>query len=309
MLTRSALEGVYAALVTPVDGDGEVDRGAVHRLVGFLLGSGISGLVPVGGTGEYTALSPAARLAMVEATVEAAAGRVPVVAGVLSPGFSEAAAAGRDFRAAGADGLLLITPYYATPTQDGIRRFFEAFRQEVGLPLMLYDIPARTGVVTRPETVAGMADDGSIIGMKACNRDLDHFIRLMALVGDRIAVMSGEEPFFATEVAMGATGGILATVNMVPRLWSEIYAAAKVGDLGGALARQAELQPFLEAVFAETNPGPLKAAMSMVGPELADLNVGSALLPLMPPGEAIMARLSTVVPEVAARERAARGCG
>ena len=299
-LSKSALEGVYCALVTPFDMEGDVDRGAARRLVDFLLDAGVSGLVPVGGTGEYTALAPRARRAMVEATVEAASGRVPVVAGVLSPGFQEAMQAGLDFKAAGADGLLLITPFYATPSQAGIRAFFKSYAQAVELPLLLYEIPARTGVAVNPETVAAMADDGSIIGMKACNHDLGQFIRLMALVGDRIAVMSGEEPFFATQVAMGATGGILATANMVPRLWGEIYEAARQGNLRRALDRQDELQPFLAAVFGETNPGPLKAAMGMVG-----LEMGGAMLPLLPPSESTIARLEAIVPDIAARERAA----
>jgi 4-hydroxy-tetrahydrodipicolinate synthase len=303
-LTRGALEGVHCALVTPVDGDGNVDRSAAHGLVGFLLDAGIRGLVPVGGTGEYPALSPRARRTMVEATVEAASGRVPVVAGVLSPGFEEGAQAGRDFKAAGADGLLLITPYYTAPTQAGIRAFFRSYAEAVELPLLLYDMPSRTGVAASPDTVAAMVDDGSIVGMKVCNHDLSQFIRLMAQVGDRIAVMSGEEPLFATHVAMGATGGILATSNMVPCLWNEIYEAASRGELRRALAMQDELHPFLIAVFGETNPGPLKSAMSIV-----DLDMGDVMLPLLPPNESTVARLQTILPKITARERAARARG
>jgi len=237
---------------------------------------------------------------MVEATVEAADGRVPVVAGVLATGFQDAAQAGREFKAAGADGLLLITPYYTTPTQAGIRRYFAAYAEAVGLPLLLYDIPTRTGVAVSPETVAAMAEDGSILGMKACNRDFEQFLRIMTLAGDRIAVMSGEEPFFAAQVAVGATGGILATANLVPRLWNAIYEAARGGDIRGALRKQEELRPFIEDIFRETNPGPLKAAMAM-----ADLDMGRAMLPLLPPSQETIDRLRASVPDVLARERAA----
>ena len=230
-LSKSALAGVHCAMVTPVDAQGAVDRGAVRRLVDFLLAAGIDGLVPVGGTGEYPALSPRARREMVEATVDATAGRVPVVAGVLAPGFADALQAGRELKAAGADGLLLITPYYTPPTQAGIRAYFEAYRRAVELPLLLYEIPARTGIAVAAETIAAMAEDGSIIGMKSCNPDLGQFIRVLALAADRIAVLSGEEPFFATQAGMGAAGGILATANLVPRLWREIYALASRGDL------------------------------------------------------------------------------
>ena len=303
-LSKSALAGVSCALVTPVDAQGAVDRAAVRRLVDSLLAAGIDGLVPVGGTGEYPALSPLARREMVEATVAAAAGRVPVVAGVLAPGFADAVQAGREFKAAGADGLLLITPYYTPPTQSGIRQYFDAYLRAVGLPLLLYEIPARTGIAVAAETIAAMAEDGSIIGMKSCNPDLGQFIRVLALAADRIAILSGEEPFFASQVGMGAAGGILATANLVPRLWKQIYMLASGGDLRGALERQAELQPLLAAIFAETNPGPLKAAMAM-----ADLPVGYPLLPLSPPARDTLARLQAVVPPALLRERAAAQSG
>jgi 4-hydroxy-tetrahydrodipicolinate synthase len=241
---------------------------------------------------------------MVAATVDVAAGRVPVVAGVLAPGFADAVQAGRELKAAGADGLLLITPYYTPPTQAGIRTYFEAYRGAVDLPLLLYEIPARTGIAVTAETIAAMAEDGSIIGMKSCNPDLGQLIRVLALAADRIAVLSGEEPYFATQVGMGAAGGILATANLVPRLWREIYALASRGDLQAALEKQDELLPFLAAVFAETNPGPLKAAMAM-----ADLAVGEPLLPLGPPSRDTLQRLQAVVPSTLRRERAAAQTG
>lgn len=298
-LNREALMGVHCALVTPVGENGGVDRLVVRELIGALLEAGVSGLVPVGGTGEYAALAPRRRAEMVEATVEAASGRVPVVAGVLSPGFHDAMQAGLDFMHAGADGLLLITPYYTTPTQAGIRTFFQAYAEAVDAPLLLYDIPARTGVAVTSETVAALADEGVIVGMKACNRDFDQFLRLIGMVGDRIAVMSGEEPFFAAQVAMGATGGILATANLVPGLWREVYELARRGDLLGAQRKQEEMRPFLEVVFAETNPGPLKAAMRLAGRD-----VGRQMLPLLPPSSETMIRLEAVVPGIMARERA-----
>ena len=297
-LSQGDLQGIYCAMVTPTDADGRVDRDSVKRLVAYLIDAGTSGLVPVGGTGEYTALSPRERRAMVEATVEAAAGRVPVVAGVLSPGYAEAVAAGRDFAACGADALLLITPFYATPTQAGVRDYYKAYVGAVDLPLLLYEIPARTGVALDPETIAGMVDDGTIVGMKACNTNLSQFIRVMAAVGGRMAVLGGEEPYFATHVAMGASGGILASANLVPRLWQEIYRLAASGDLRGALVKQAELEPLLQAIFCETNPGPLKCAMTMAG-----YAVGEAMLPLSTPRAESLARLEPAVAVALERER------
>ena len=289
-LTKEQLIGLYPALPTPTDPSGTVDRKATARLVEFLCAAGVNGLVPVGGTGEYAALLPAERRAMVEVTVDAAAGRVPVVAGVLAPGFKESVQAAKDFVAAGAVGVMLVTPYYVTPTQEGIREYFRAFAQEVPVPVMLYEIPYRTGISMKAETIAQMADDGSIIGMKACNPDFNQFARVIALAGDRISVMSGEEPFFATHVAMGARGGVLATANVFPKIWQEIFALASAGNLKGALARQQQILPLLDATFSETNPGPLKELMAMMGQP-----VGHVLRPLLRPRPETMEKLQAAV--------------
>src|SRR5229473_2920239 len=272
-LTKDQLIGLYPALPTPTDPSGTVDRKATARLVEFLCAAGVNGLVPVGGTGEYAALLPAERRTMVEVTVDAAAGRVPVVAGVLAPGFKESVQAAKDFAAAGAVGVMLVTPYYVTPTQEGIREYFRAFAQEVPVPVMLYEIPYRTG-----------------IAMKACNPDFNQFARVIGLAGDRISVMSGEEPFFATHVAMGARGGVLATANVFPKIWQEIFALASAGNLKGALARQQQIVPLLDATFAETNPGPLKELMAMMG-----LPVGHVLRPLQRPRPETMEKLLAAV--------------
>lgn len=289
-LTKDDLVGIFPALPTPVDDAANVDTGAVQRLIEFLLGAGVDGLVPVGGTGEYAALSPADRRRMVEVTVQAVAGRVPVIAGILSPGFKEAVAAAHDAEAAGADALMLVTPYYVHASGQGIREYFAAFAAAVELPVLLYEIPARTGVALTAETIAGMVEDGSIIGMKACNGDFAQFTRLIDAVGERIGVLGGEEPYFPTHVAMGASGGILATANLVPAPWLEIFRLARDGDLPAALKRHAQLYPLLDAIFAEVNPGPLKAALGLAG-----LPVGQVLLPLRPPGPEAMARLEAAL--------------
>jgi 4-hydroxy-tetrahydrodipicolinate synthase len=289
-ITKDQLTGLYPALPTPTDATGTVDRKATKRLVEFLCSAGVNGLVPVGGTGEYPALTAGERRMMVEVTVEAAAGRVPVVPGILAPGFKEAVQAAKDFAAAGAAGLMLVTPYYVTATQDGIREYFRAFAQEVGLPVLLYEIPYRTGVAMKAETIAQMADDGSIVGMKACNPDFNQFAQVIGLAGQRISVMSGEEPFFATHVAMGARGGVLASANLFPKVWQEIFALASAGNLKAALARQQQITPLLDAVFAETNPGPLKEAMAMAG-----MPVGHVLRPLQRPRPETIEKLRAAV--------------
>jgi 4-hydroxy-tetrahydrodipicolinate synthase len=265
----------------------------LRKLVEFLVSRGASGLVPVGGTGEYTALSPAARLAVVTETVKVARGRVPVVAGVLSPGFAEAIETGETFRQAGADAVLLITPFYARPTQASLRAYFKAYHDRLGLPVLLYDIPSRTGVISEPQTVRAMVDDGSIVGTKACNVDVNHFNHVAALVGDRIALLSGEDTHFPAHMALGAHGGILALASLIPEHWIEIYQLAKAGRIAEAVAAQRRLLPLIDAVFAETNPGPLKAAMNLAG-----LPAGAALPPLHAPDEALVARLRAALEDL-----------
>jgi 4-hydroxy-tetrahydrodipicolinate synthase len=287
------LEGILPAFPTPTTPDGAVDVPALRALVEHLLKHGASGLVPVGGTGEFTALPPAARLTVVRETVAAARGRVPVLPGVLCPGFGEALEAGLAFRQAGADALMLLTPFYAKPSQAGIRDYFKAYHAQVTLPLLLYDIPTRTGVTAEPTTVLAMVDDGSIVGMKACNPDVIHFNHVAALVADRMAILSGEDTHFPLHMAMGARGGVLATASLVPALWVEMYRLATAGRIVEAVAAQRRLLPLIDAIFAETNPGPLKAAMNMAG-----LAVGAPLAPLRSPDAALMTRLRAVMEDL-----------
>lgn len=298
-LTREMIKGIMPALTTPIDKSGAVDTAAVRKQVEHVLAGGASALIPVGGTGEYAALSPADRVRMVEATVASANRRAPVIAGVLAPGFREALQAGRDFLAAGANGVMLIAPYYVTSTPQGIRDYFKAYADAIGGPVMLYEIPYRTGVALKPETIAQMADDGSIVGMKSSNPDVAQFTRVLALAGDKMSVATGEEPLFPTAIAMGATGGVLATAVLFPRIWLEIFNMARAGDLRGALKKHKELAPFLSAVFSECNPGPLKAAQEMIG-----LPAGPVLLPLIAPSEDTRSRLAATLPSLQAYEQA-----
>jgi 4-hydroxy-tetrahydrodipicolinate synthase len=286
MLTPESLQGIFPALVTPFSADGALDQAALRRLIKRLIDAGVHGVVPIGGTGEYTALSQQERRQIVEIVVEEAGGKVPVIAGVLSPGFEEAHAAARDFVAAGADALMVITPFYATGTQAGIVSYFRRMRESCDLPILLYEIPGRTNVSLQAETIALLAEEETIIGMKYSSYDIAQFIRVVAHAGERISVLSGEEPLFATHMAIGARGGILTTANLLPHRWLDILADIRRGDLKAALNKQAALDPLFRAVFSETNPGPFKFLMEEVGE-----SCGLPRLPLLPPAEPVRAAL------------------
>ncbi len=284
-LTKERLGGLYTAIVTPLTEDGAVDVAALQALVRFQLAAGAAGIVPIGGTGEYPAFSRQERVTIVSACVEAAEGR-PVIPGVLSTGFQDALEAGRDFAAAGAAAVMTVTPYYAPGTQEGMRAYFRQYRDALDLPVMLYQIPRRTTVAATADSVQAMAEDGSIIGMKYSSYDMPDFIRTMRYSGDKIAILSGEEPLFATHVALGACGGVLASATIYPRIWLDIFALARQGKLREALALQTRIDPVVDTIYLETNPGPLKRYMALAG-----MPVGPVRLPLQGPSADTLAKL------------------
>ena len=293
-LTHDQLNGLYTAIVTPLTGDGAVDVKALHQLVRFQLDAGAAGIVPIGGTGEYPAFSRDERRMIVAACVEAADGK-PVIPGVLSTGFEDALEAGRDFAAAGAAAVMTVTPYYAPGTQDGMRAYFRRYRDALDLPVMLYQIPRRTTVSAFADTVQAMAEDGSIIGMKYSSYDMPDFIRTMKYTGDKIAILSGEEPLFATHVALGARGGVLASATIYPKIWIEIFQLARQGKLKEALKLQDKIDPVVDTIFVETNPGPLKEYMALAG-----MPVGGVRLPLQGPSDQTMAKLKVAAAQAKA---------
>ena len=273
-LSKDSIRGLFTATTTPLTTHGQLHAAAIPQQVEVLLSAGMTGLVPVGGTGEGAALTLEERTEVVKATVAAVNGRVPVVAGVVTPGLPDTLKAGRAFLDAGADSLMVITPFGTAPTQQGIRDYFKAVADAFGQAVMLYDIPYLTLVATQPETVRSIVDDGSIFAMKASNPDQALFTKLLNLVGSESAIMSGDEDLFAVEVALGAVGGVLASSNILPHTWVEIFETANSGDLAGAQRQLARLSNFITTVYSEPNPGPMKAAQAIAG-----FDVGPVRLP------------------------------
>ncbi|AOB25691.1 MULTISPECIES: 4-hydroxy-tetrahydrodipicolinate synthase [Bordetella] len=267
MIDATSLRGILTALPTPVDAQGAVDARAARLLVEYQLRHGINGLVPIGGTGEYGSLARAERCRMVEATAQAAQGKVPVIAGVLDTGYFDALQSGRELAAAGADALMVVTPYYTNPTQAGLLDYFLRYADESPVPLIIYEIPYRTRIALAPEVLHQLSSHERIIGMKACNTDMYHFLRVVAGVSDTFSVLSGEDTLLPLHLLGGARGGIVVTATMLPAAWLRLFQLATSGRGAEALALHRELMPVMDLAFAETNPGPLKAVWDLIGIE------------------------------------------
>jgi len=301
-LTAAQLRGIFPALPTPVRADDSVDAQATRALMRYLLPQGIAGVVPIGGTGEYGALPRDERVRMTALCAQEADGRVPVIPGVLDPGFHDALAAGKALAAAGASALMVLTPYYTTPTQRGIRDYFLRYADASPVPVLIYEIPYRTRIAIAPEVLHELSRHENIIGMKACNTDMYHFLKVVAGVHESFAVLSGEDSLFPVQMAAGAKGGIVVTATMLPRTWQRIYELARDGRTAEALASHRQLIPMLDLAFAETNPGPLKSVLDLIGaaaPRVLD--------PLLAPAPELQERLRAEMKERLADEAALAG--
>ncbi|MHA3902698.1 4-hydroxy-tetrahydrodipicolinate synthase [Castellaniella sp. WN] len=286
MIDSSHLHGVLPAIPTPVRSDDTIDVTAARALAESLIGHGVNGIVPLGGTGEYGSLARRERARMAALMVEVAAGRLPIIPGVLDPGYYDALESGRELAAAGADALMVLTPYYTNPTQDGIRDYFMRYADESPVPILIYEIPYRTRIAIRPEVLHELSRHERIIGMKACNTDMYHFLRTVAGVDDTFAVLSGEDALFPLHMAAGARGGVVVTASVLPRAWLQMYALGKQGRTAEALALHRRLIPLLNLAFSETNPGPMKSVMDLIG-----IRAPRVLQPLVSPAPDLQAAL------------------
>ena len=273
-MTELLLRGMFPAFPTPRRADGSVNSRGIERLVEHQIREGAAGLVPVGGTGEAPSLTLAERQHVVDVTVSAASGRVPVVAGILDAGFGGALDSAEVYTKAGASGLLVIAPYYFRADQEAVKRYFRDARKAIKLPIVLYDNPFRTNTVITPETIATMAHEGIIVGMKASSTDLYHLDHVAQRVGVEFGILSGQDTLFVEQVLLGARGGILTSACLIPSYWNAIQADAERGRVKEALAAQRRLYPFLDALFAGEFPVGVKAAFELLG-----LPIGKCITP------------------------------
>jgi 4-hydroxy-tetrahydrodipicolinate synthase len=281
-MSEPIFRGLIPAFPTPIKADGTIDEVALERVVSYQIERGASGLVPVGGTGEATAFSIGQRKRIVEITVAVASQRVPVIAGVLDPGFGGALESAALYQSAGADGLMIIPPYYTRTDQEGVLRYFRALAPKLALPVIYYDNPYRSHLVSAPETIAQMAEEGLIVGMKASNTDLYHLDRLTKLLPEHFSLLSGQDTLFVQQVALGAKGGVLTSAALLPDYWAKVQALAEAGEIRQALAMQGRLNPLMDALFAEQFPEAVKRAFDRLGirmggslPPVTDLSEGA----------------------------------
>lgn len=282
----SRLRGSIVPLVTPFR-EGRVDEEALRGLVEWQIASGSHGVSVCGTTGEPTSLSVDERKRVIELAVRAAAGRVPVVAGVGTNHHGETVEMAQFAEQAGADALLVLVPYHVRPTQEGLYQHFRAVARSTRLPVIVYNIPGRTAVNLEVETLARLRRDcENVVGVKEANRDFEHVNRVLWACGRDFLLFSGIEVLCYPMLAIGGAGLISATANLVPDRLSLLYERWRAGDVRGALELHYELLPLNEVLFVETNPGPVKYALGLLGrihPEVR--------LPLVLPSEANRRRI------------------
>ena len=275
------LTGSIVALVTPMHENGEVAWDALDELIEWHIASGTHGIVPMGTTGESATLDTQEHLQVIKRTIDRVAGRIPVIAGTGSNSTAEAIHQTREAEAAGADACLLVTPYYNRPTQEGLFRHFEAIAAATSTPIVLYNVPPRTGCDLAAATVGRLADIEGVVGIKDACGDASRVTQILAAVKDQgvdnFFVLSGEDAQTMQMMELGAVGTISVTANVLPAKMSAFCSAYLNGDVAQAVSLDQQLQPVHDILFVESSPTPAKWALSDMG-----RIPGGIRLPLIP---------------------------
>lgn len=285
-------QGSITALITPLK-NGEVDAKAFQRLVDWQIDQGTHGLVPVGTTGESPTLSHEEHKRVIELCIEAAGGRVPVIAGTGSNCTSEAVALTRHAKEAGADGVLVVTPYYNKPTQEGLYLHYKAINDSADIPIIIYNIPGRSIVDMSVKTMMRLFKLPNIAGLKDATANMARVSQQRAALGTEFVQLSGEDATALGFMAHGGQGCISVTANIAPALCSEFQLACLGGNFKRALELQDRLMPLHDALFVESNPGPVKYAAEKLG-----LCSGEMRLPLAPLAASSKAKVDAALAQV-----------
>jgi 4-hydroxy-tetrahydrodipicolinate synthase len=288
--------GCGTALVTPfrqakAPGNAQsLDEETLRKLVRRQIRAGIDFLVPCGTTGESPTLSHAEHLRVVEITIEEAKGKVPVLAGAGGYNTAEVVELAKELSHMGADGILSVTPYYNKPTQEGLVQHYRAIAKATPLPIVVYNIQGRTGVNVEPATLKRLAEIDNIIGVKEASGNISQMAAVLHLLPENFTVLCGDDAITIPLIALGGRGVISVVANEIPAEFSKLTKLALAGDLAGARALQRQWFALMEVNFCETNPGPVKAAMALMG-----LLEPVFRLPMVPPSEANRAKIEAVL--------------
>jgi 4-hydroxy-tetrahydrodipicolinate synthase len=285
-------KGSIVALITPMRADGGLDEAGYGRFVEWQIANGTQGVVPVGTTGESPTLSHAEHQRAIEIAVEAAAGRVPVIAGTGSNSTAEAVSLALHAKRRGANAVMAVTPYYNKPTQEGLYLHYMAIAEAADLPLIIYNIPSRSVIDMTPETMARLARHPNIVGVKDATANLARPLHTRRACGPDFIQLSGEDHTVLPFLAAGGHGCISVTANVAPRACADLHAAWSEGRLAEAMAIQDRLLGLHDAMFCESNPVPVKFAASLLG-----LTHEHCRLPLAPLSEPARARVRQAMAE------------
>jgi 4-hydroxy-tetrahydrodipicolinate synthase len=285
-MPRARFSGIHIPVVTPFDKAGKFDPDAMQLLIDRLIAAGVHGIAPCGTTGESATLSHEEHRAVIEFTVKATAKRAFLIAGTGSNSTAEAVALTQHAESAGADAALLICPYYNRPTQKGLIEHFRAVAESTSLPIIMYNIPKRTGINMEAATTIELSRVPNIVGIKEASGDLEQIMQIIPHTED-FNVLTGDDQLLYPLCALGGHGGIMAAAHVATEHWVKAWRYVEAGDFAEARKLHYHLLPLVKALFYETNPVPLKAALNMLG-----IPVGDPRLPLLPATEGCRQALS-----------------
>ncbi len=285
--------GCFAALITPFKKDGTIDENGFASNIDWLIKKKIAGIIPCGTTGESATLAWEEHKRLIEIAVSTSAGRVPVIAGAGSNNTQEAIIAAQHAEKSKADAVLCIVPYYNKPTQEGMYQHFKAIASNIKIPLFLYNLPARCVVNMLPETVERLMEIENIIGIKEGNSDMMQVSEIHRRCGDRLTILSGDDLLTLPMLSMGAKGVISVAGNIIPEAMGEMTSLFLKGDVKGALKIHERYSQLISALFFETNPIPVKAAMNHLG-----FAAGGLRLPLAEMSDVNLKRLLKIMQQV-----------
>ncbi len=276
-MKKTIFEGVATALVTPMYDDGSINYDRLKTLIDEQIEAGVPALVICGTTGESATMTLEEHSEVIRVAIKHAAGRVKIIAGAGSNDTACAADLAKEAEEAGADALLIVTPYYNKATQGGLVAHYKYIAERVSLPIILYNVPSRTGCNIKPETYAKLAEIDNIVAIKEANGDISSVVKTRLLCGDKLDIYSGNDDQIVPIMALGGKGVISVLSNVMPKETVEMCDKMLSGDFEGAAAMQIELSSLIDALFIEVNPIPVKEAMNLMG-----LGMGPLRLPMTP---------------------------